>query len=155
MPGVWQLSNPRDLLDKLKREFDRMRLAPHDADHAFNFFVTAESLVDWLHPGDPTAQKALRQSAILLMAVSHLASSAKHYDRLYSHHDSVNSTHLTGANPVLVLYSLANFPAHPIKGLHLRVHLKGLAAETFGDSKDAIDLAEEVLEFWLKRGLQP
>ncbi len=151
MPGVWQLSKPRDLLDKLARELERMRLAPHDADHAFNFFVTAESLVDWLHPGDGAAQNALRESETLLKAVSHVASSAKHYDKLRSKHGSVDSTQLAGANPVLVLYSLANFPDHSIKGLHLRVHLKGPAAVAFGDSVEAIELARNVLEFWSKR----
>jgi hypothetical protein len=154
MPGIFQLSKPRDLLDKLAREIERMRLAPDDADHAFNFFVTAESLVDWLHPGDPKAQRTLRESDALLMAVSHVASSAKHYDKLYSYHQSIESTHVAGGNPVLVLYSLANFPNHPVSW-HLRVHLKGSAAAVFGESVNAIELAGSVLEFWSKRISQP
>ena len=132
-----------------------MRAAPHDADHAFNFFVTAEALVDWLHPGDRAQQKVLRASEPLLQAISHLASSAKHFDQLSRHHQSVGQTNLAGAPPPLLMYSLSNFPDHPIRGLHLRVSLAGAAAAAFGQSVDAIELAERVLVFWSSPGKLP
>ena len=155
MAGVWQLSEPRELLAKLQREFERMGAAPHDADHAFNFFVTAESLVDWLHPGDSAQQRTLRNSDPLLQAVSHLASSAKHFDHLYPHHQSVNLTNLAGAPPPLLMYSLTNFPNHPIRGLHLRVSLTGNAATALRQTIEAIDLAGRVLAFWSSPGRIP
>ena len=155
MAGVWQLSTPPELLAKMQRELVRMRGAPHDADHAFNFFVTAEALVDWCHPGDKARQKALRESDPLLQATSHLASSAKHFDKLYQHHQSVAQTNLAGAPPPLLMYSLSKFPDHPIRGLHLRVSLAGDAASALGQSVDAIELAERVLTFWSSPGKLP
>lgn len=157
MTGVWQLSTPRELLAKMERELGRMRSAPHEADHAFNFFVTAESLVDWLHPGNKARQKrtALRDSDPLLQATSHLASSAKHFSQLSSHHQSVGQTHLAGAPPPLLMYSLSKFPSHPIRGLHLRVSLTGNAAAALGQTVEALELAERVLSFWSAPGKLP
>ena len=155
MAGVWHLSEPRELLAKLRREFERMRTAPHDPDHAFNFFVTAESLVDWLHPGDSAQQRTLRNSHPLLQAVSHLASSAKHFDHLYPHHQAIDKTHLAGAPPPLLMYSLTHFPDHPIQGLHLRVSLTGDAAASLGQTIEAIDLAGRVLAYWFSPGRIP
>lgn len=48
MTGVFGLTAPGELLAKLSRELNRLRTAPNDVDHAFNFFVTAEHIFDWL-----------------------------------------------------------------------------------------------------------
>jgi hypothetical protein len=60
MPGVFELRSPADLLAKLGRELERLRTAPNDVDHAFNFFVTAEHMLDWLHPGNKGKARRLR-----------------------------------------------------------------------------------------------
>jgi hypothetical protein len=61
MVGAFDLSTPRPLLAKLSRELDRLQAAPNDVDHAFNFFVTAEHMLDWLHPGHSGKAKARRE----------------------------------------------------------------------------------------------
>ena len=44
MLGLFDLTTPEHLLNKLEREYERLKENPADADHAFNFFVTAEHL---------------------------------------------------------------------------------------------------------------
>ena len=51
-PGVFGLKTPADLLQKMARELARLRDDPDNVDHAFNFFVTAEHMLDWLFPGE-------------------------------------------------------------------------------------------------------
>lgn len=98
MSGIFDLASPGDLLAKLQRELVRLRSAPDNVDHAFNFFTTAEHLLDWLYPGDAGRgiRKRLREGDPLLATVSHLASGAKHFDQLSSHHRSVLVTKREG-----------------------------------------------------------
>ena len=72
MAGSFDLSTPRQLLAKLSRELDRLRTAPNDVDHAFNFFVTAEHMLDWLHPGNKgkARREAIRKGEVMLQVVS-------------------------------------------------------------------------------------
>jgi hypothetical protein len=50
--------------------------------------VTAEHLVDWLHPDDEQQRKTMRADPRLAV-VSHLANGAKHFGPLRNHHKSV------------------------------------------------------------------
>jgi len=60
MKGLFQLQTARDLLAKLGHDYERLRNSPNDAYVAFDFFVTAEHILDWLHPGwqEPTDGRA-------------------------------------------------------------------------------------------------
>jgi hypothetical protein len=52
----YDLKTPRDLLRKLEREHDRWKADPLNVDLAWNFFVTAEHLPDWIYYQDmPTS----------------------------------------------------------------------------------------------------
>jgi hypothetical protein len=48
----FQLSSPRDMLDKAKREADRMKTDLH-IDNIFNFFVTAYHVKDYVKTNNP------------------------------------------------------------------------------------------------------
>ncbi|SAL86458.1 hypothetical protein AWB74_07710 [Caballeronia arvi] len=78
-----ELKTPDDLAKKLAFDLARMRDPGQRLYAAFDFFVTTEHVVDWLHPNDNDADKAnrsaLRQSSILLQVVSHLANGGKHF----------------------------------------------------------------------------
>src|SRR5438093_3868693 len=78
--GLFQLREPRDLLAKLVHDYDRLRETPDDPYPAFDFFVTAEHLLDWLYPGaaGKARRTAERNSQVILQVVSHLATGAKH-----------------------------------------------------------------------------
>jgi hypothetical protein len=92
--GVFQLKTPVDLYYKLDRELQRLREAPDDPDIAFNFFVTAWHILDWLHPGreGEPQRKRLREGSPLLRLMSHLANGAKHFV-VFEHIKSVNNPH--------------------------------------------------------------
>lgn len=78
-----KLQSPIDLLGKLKWELDHLRGSPSDAYAAFNFFVTAEHMPDWL--GD----RSLRKANDVLKVVSHIANGAKHFKLDPKRHKSV------------------------------------------------------------------
>ena len=142
MAGIFDLKSPADLLAKLGRELERLRTAPNDVDHAFNFFVTAEHMLDWLHPGKPgKAQREAERKRPLLQLVSHLVSGAKHFDRLSAHHRSVASTGLMARHPNPMMQRI--FPSE------LSVVAVGIAGEALGGSRiTALALAEQVYAYW-------
>src|SRR5207244_6451318 len=94
-------TTPRELLAKLGRELERLRAAPNDVEHAFNFFVTAEQLPDWLHAGNQGAprRKAMRDSEVVLQLVSDLASGAKQFDHLSEHHQTAGRSGIMHRDP--------------------------------------------------------
>ncbi len=78
------LRTPRDLFGKLKREADRFRLDPN-ADHLFNFMVTAWHLQEWVQNGPAknssaieTDQKALCATDCIQMCRD-IANASKHF----------------------------------------------------------------------------
>jgi hypothetical protein len=48
----FQIRNPYDLLDKMRHDLERLRSAPCHVYAAFDFFVTANHMVDWCWPSD-------------------------------------------------------------------------------------------------------
>jgi hypothetical protein len=140
MGGIFDLADPKDLLAKLGRELDRLRADPDDVDHAFNFFTTAEHMLDWLYPGNAgdSQRKHLRSSEPILATVSHLASGAKHFDKLSSHHKSVHGTKREGG------FWAKGFWAEP----RLTISLSGAAANDLGATITAFALAEKVYAYW-------
>jgi hypothetical protein len=82
--GFFTLQTLKHLLGKIEREYDRWKAEPMNVDFAWNFFVTAEHLPDWLARTDPLALKgytieAFKQSGSLTHVCSHLANGAKHF----------------------------------------------------------------------------
>src|SRR5207248_3556210 len=79
---------PRPLA-KLEHDLGRMESDPTDAYAAFDFFVTAEHLLDWLHPDRANGKadrEKLRNQYEIIQIVSHLACGAKHFDGLRNYH---------------------------------------------------------------------
>ncbi len=91
--GFFDLQTPADLLGKLGRELERMQSAPRDIDHAFNFFVTAEHMLDWLYPGKANDTKRSEARKLPLLAlVSHIANGSKHFMAEAKRHKSMTWT---------------------------------------------------------------
>ncbi|MFH0916882.1 MAG: hypothetical protein V1912_10605 [bacterium] len=157
MPGAFGLTTPADLLRKLSRELDRLRATPNDVDTAFNFFVTAEHLPDWLHPGDggKAQRRAIREAEPLLQVVSHLASGAKHFDMLSPHHRSVTWSGKGGGFFASRMFASRMFAARFFGRVSLQVSLDGPAANQLGSSTRAIELAEQVYAYWSAVGRVP
>jgi len=147
LPEWFGFRSPQELLAKLERELTRLQQNPSDGDTTFNFFITAWSLVDWLHPGNPSAREALRANHPILQVVAHLADGAKHFQLGNPKHRSVLNT-ARGANwgawPMPM-----NPGQRPVSPSALFVHLDGDAAKEFGSFPAAVKLAEATLA-WLR-----
>lgn len=93
--GFFELRAPRDLLDKLEADFDRFQSCPaisREAQYAaFDFFVTAEHLPEWLAVatnGDKAKLSGYPEGAV----VSHVANGAKHFRVDPNRHNVVRQT---------------------------------------------------------------
>lgn len=143
--GFFELKTAQDLLGKLKREFTQLQRAPLNQDVAFNLFITAEHIADWLYPGyiNKTKRESLRDSDVLLQVGSYIANGLKHFKAEAKHHKSVSGTSITqGA------FDPNIFQNDAFDVGHLVIELDGDAAIKLGHSIDVVELARRILEFW-------
>jgi len=150
MQGFFELSDARDLLRKLHFEFEQLKSDPRNAYVAFNFFVTAEHLLDWLYPGDANRakRKQVRESSVLLQVCSHVANGAKHFEVEAKHHKSVQDTTRSGGMFASGYFASAYFASGYFPKGGLFVRLQGDAEQALGSSVSVMDLALKVLEYW-------
>jgi hypothetical protein len=143
MKGIFSLTTPVDLFRKLEHDFELMQQDPKDQYAAFNFFVTAEHMADWLHPGYENKKKIkkIRDSEVVLQVTSHLANGAKHFQAQAKHHKSVVKAEKTG-------YFGPGYFQEDYFGEWLFVELTGEAAAELGKSIRVNELAKKVLDFW-------
>lgn len=149
MQGIFSLQSPKDLLAKLQSDYEALCVEPGNSYLAYNFFVTAEHMLDWVYPGfaNKGKRQAERDSSVLLQICSHLASGAKHFLAEAKHHDSVKeSGRRRRWNPLAGPLEGPFVPKMALSGL--LVDLDGEAQETFGSSVRASKLAEDVLNYW-------
>ncbi|MDP9309498.1 MAG: hypothetical protein M3R24_01140 [Chloroflexota bacterium] len=143
--GLFELQSPHDLLMKLRHDYRRIEESPLDQYAAFDFFVTAEHMVDWQYPHevDNFKRTGLRNSNVLLQVCSHIANGSKHFQATAKRHDSVKNAQVhKGA------FQRDAFQADAFDVSRLVVQLQGQAAQEFGELIDVLELARRVLEFW-------
>ena len=143
LDGFFSLRSPRDLLRKLEDDCRRLRDAdPADASAqyaAFDFFVTAEHLPDWVKHSSGGSLSSLRAYSDGDL-VSHIASGAKHFHVSDSRHRVASQTAVSG------VFDPAIFdPAIFDTDLHLWIRLGD------GSCVDAVDVATRVLDYWRKQ----
>jgi hypothetical protein len=143
--GLFQLRSPADLLAKLRHDLDRLRRDPDDPYTAFDLFVTAEHMLDWLYPGKAGRdyRSAERNGQVILQVVSHLATGAKHMVPEDPRHTSVQH-----ADVVHTAYGEGPYGARPYGGSSLVIELNGTAATEFGITITPLALAEKVVSYW-------
>jgi len=142
--GFFDFTSPAGLRNKLHRDFDRLRENPVDQDVAFNFFVTAHSMIDWVYGKrkNPSA-KAAALANPLLKACSHLANGAKHFQLDNPRHNSVSRTEATDG-----AFDPGAFDPGAFHVPRLIVHLDQPVSGHLGSSIDAVTLAAELIKFW-------
>ena len=145
MRGIGRLETPRDLLAKLTHDFARLTSDPSDTYAAFDFFVTAEHMVDWVLPGyvNRQAQAELRSGSAVLQAISHIASGSKHFVAEARHHQHVQ--HVDAPHGA---FDSKAFNSHAFQTDALFVTLDGTATAALGKHILVVDLAEKALRFW-------
>jgi hypothetical protein len=134
--AFFDLASPLDLFRKMEADLAAFVNSASDSRLAFNFFVTAEHLPDWLDQRDLVRQHAL------LRVVSHLANGAKHFTLDPKRHTSVDGT-------TLETYFAEDYvePGYVEDWLLVRFSA-GEVAEFGTDALDARELGKHVLEFW-------
>lgn len=135
------MKNPQDLLRKVRHDFGRMQADPASEYAAFDFFVSAYHMLDWLHPYDKDAKDKEEKRTPLLHVCSHLANGAKHFEATMKHHKSVDDVIAKGK------FFGGKFFGGGFFG-SLCVRLDGDAASLYGAEISAVDLAGKVLAFW-------
>jgi len=143
--GLGRLERPEDLLAKLHHDYERIRNAPGNPYAAFDFFVTAEHIIDWVLPGQANrqARENLRGASVLLQVVSHVASGAKHFIAEARHHQSVQHADVAPA-----AFQRNAFQGNAFQAGGLYLTLEGAAAESLGAHINVQDLAVRILDFW-------
>jgi hypothetical protein len=141
--GFGELKTPVDLLGKIRHDFERLRNNPENVYEAFDFFVTAYHMLDWLHPKDRRAREAEESKHPLLQVCSHLANGAKHFEATAKKHVSVKDV-----AAVQGAFQRGAFQSNAFQVPGLFVQLDGSAAAAFGSSIYAVDLARRVLAHW-------
>jgi hypothetical protein len=144
--GFFQLRDARDLLAKLRHDHQRMLDDPLNTYPAFDFFVTANHIIDWIWPSDTRAQKGLRRSEPIPRICEHLADGAKHF-LLARPHTAVADVHHAEAAFAPDAFSSA-FQTED----GLFVTLEPDEAEAIGKkTMTAMALADLVLQYWERR----
>ena len=150
MSGLFELKSALDLRRKLQHEYRQLEADPSNSYIAFNFFVTAEHMLDWLHPkkAGEHKRKQTRDGELLLQICSHVASGAKHFEVEAKHHQSVAGSFATGGYFPDGYFPTGYFPKGYFPEKCLIVRLEGSAAAAFGESIAALSLARQVLSYW-------
>lgn len=150
MQGVFKLNDPIDLLKKLEWEYSRLTDNPTDSYIAYNFFVTAEHIPDWLFPKRVNKDKRedIKNNNIALQICSHIANGGKHFEIEAKHHNSVTGFNQVGGCFPENSLPKGSFPRGSLPVSQLIVHLENEAQETFGPSMSILNLAKEVMCFW-------
>ena len=128
---------PADLVRKLEHDFRRLQGNPRDTYAAFDFFVTAEHIPDWMR------NIPVKREIPLLRVVSHLAAGAKHFIPQDKRHQSVRAVEVEGG-----AFQADAFQADAFDVGSLVVQLQGDEAALFGTEVGVLQLAELVLQYW-------
>jgi hypothetical protein len=164
MEGFFDLQSLEHLLRKLEREYDRWKADPLNVDLAWNFFVTAEHLPDWIYNQDfrtggkerpdlldgetpYIVKKKLAPPATRICW--HLANGAKHFHLNDQNLTSVAGTRQQGGwvKPGWVSEGWVQFPALIVD----RSPGEQKALSSTSASIGALSLATNVVAFWQAR----
>ena len=140
-----ELQTPKDLLAKLQFDFTRIEANPCNIFAAFDFFVTAEHLHEWVvkHYPEWVDDKSIKNEESRLNIVSHIANGVKHFKATHSKHKSVKNVHKRkGA------FQAEPFQSDAFDVGDLVIELKEDEAEKFGSEISVRTLAQDVVNFW-------
>jgi hypothetical protein len=153
--GFFGLQKPQDLLRKLEHDYARMQQEPLDSYSAFDFFVGAWHMLDWVLPGDMNAKRrtSLQKKTPLLQVCSELANNSKHLElrgEPQSYHHQVQRPGAAVGRMVIGVSRIGTSDG-------LEIQLRPYQAKALGvaDYIDALDLAGRLLVFWREYLWQP
>jgi hypothetical protein len=142
--GFGNLQTASDLLSKLEYDLERMKNSPDDTYAAFDFFVTAEHIIEWNYPNDSVKQSDLRKNNRILEIVSHLANGNKHFQATQPRHKSVEKVTEHGGGFSPNSFSTSSFDPGSFQFSGLTIALDD------GNHIHAMKLAKDVYNYWKK-----
>jgi len=128
-----KLQSAEDLLEKLKWNLQKLEKSPSDVYAAFDFFVTAEHIPDWIN------KKSIKEGNDLLKLVSHIANGAKHFEVSDKRHKSVERIEIrTNLWP----------DDSGVQREHIYINFKMCDGRFSGLESSALSIARLVYDFW-------
>jgi hypothetical protein len=144
--GLFDLQSPQDLLKKLGHDLERLTNSPLDQYAAFDFFVTARHMPEWLYPGEPNRKKRadLERSSPFLRVCAHIADGSKHFEATAQKHRSIQGTAVQeGA------FQRSAFQSDAFQVDALIIYFQRETAEALGIKEiECVELARRVLDYW-------
>ena len=138
MEGFLSLTTPEELFDKLTHDIEQFREDPSNSYKAYNFFVTAEHLPDWV--GD----RGIKDKNPYLRISSHLATGAKHFTVTNPKKCSINGTSID-------VYVEEGYVEDGCIEVIRNIQLQEEEAQILGVSEISVqELTEEVFSYWCK-----
>jgi hypothetical protein len=147
--GFGSLQTPGDLFEKLQHDLARVQRAPADSYAAFDFFVTAHHLLDWIYPGEVhrEARVELEKATVLLQLAAHIANGSKHRVAEHKKHHSVTDVDVHHGAFEPTAFESTAFETET----YLLVALEEPAASKYGSQIAVSDLAVKVVQWWKDR----
>jgi hypothetical protein len=134
------LDNANALYGKLIRDFGKLEAAPRDQDAAYNFFVTAYHMHEWIAGNDQAVRRQLEADPLVRVA-GHIATRGKHFEASSPKWVQVVSTESRERGP------LGGTPAGKPTALRIILSDPNLTPLKSTDIT-AVDLARCFLEHW-------
>ena len=132
------LQTPQDLLRKLQHDYERMKAQPSDSYRAFDFFMTAYHIKDWVGWADVEKYVVGKpEAATLIRTCGEIANNAKHSRK--DRKAQLAGTRLEGA-----AFDPRAFQNSAFQTGTLMIDTGVELGQT-----DTLTLAKNVLEFWL------
>lgn len=140
--GVFELRTARDLLAKARHDLRRLEEKPFDRYAAFDFFVTARHVPDWLYPKDEAKRTALFQGSVELRVCRHIAEGAKHFEPTDKRHKQVGDT---AVSPPAFQAGAFQRGAFQTGGISIKLDPADPDTASLGSEIEAIELARRVI----------
>lgn len=142
LQGLFDLRTPQDLLAKARHDFGRLKSSPLDQYAAFDFFVTARHIPEWVAGPSGDKGAALFQRYVKLRIARHIAEGAKHFEATDPRHKQVSATSVTPGAFQAGTFSSSAFQTG---GLVIALDPADPDTSSLGTRIDALELARRVL----------
>lgn len=143
LSGIFELRTAADLAAKMEHDLGRMRANSTDTYAAFDFFVAARHMPEWLFPNNRMAQDSFFAQHVELRICRHLADGGKHFEATHHQHQQVAA--VERSNGAWERNFLGWAPGVWGDGLFIKLDPTDAGTKQIGDRISAIQLAEKVM----------
>ena len=144
VPGIFALRTPMELLAKLRHDKGRLTTNPADSYAAFDFFVTALHMGEWMRKSGHPIIPQTEYERELWKVCEHIGNGSKHFT--VNRHHSVKSTGYEGG-----VFDSHAYQANTFQVGSLVIEFEEESAKYLGKSIDAVSLAQELLDYWYEK----